>query len=172
VELRTIGIDYQSLGLLRKCRDCSEIFNMPLIKWNCLKCSSLIPEDKISEVNIYSYSLDETKKSWLEFELKPKSQLIEFLKQHGYEVKEKARVRGKSGAEHSIDILATRDDGIVTHHVAIGVEVAGNRIGLDKIFDFDDKAYDIGIHDKMLIVIPGLDSDLDGTPDYWEEKWG
>ncbi|MCJ7571619.1 MAG: right-handed parallel beta-helix repeat-containing protein [Candidatus Thermoplasmatota archaeon] len=25
---------------------------------------------------------------------------------------------------------------------------------------------------KKNIVIPGLDSDLDGTPDYWEEKWG
>ena len=156
VELHAIDTDYRSLGLLRKCYDCGEIFNIPSIKWRCLKCSSLFAEDKVNEVNIYSYSLDETKRSWLEFELKPKSQLIEFLKQHGYEIKENATVKGRSGAEHDIDILATRDDGVLTHNVAIGIEVAGDKIGMDKIFDFDDKAYDIGIHDKILIVIPGL----------------
>jgi hypothetical protein len=161
VELRTIGSDYQSLGLLRKCRDCGEIFNIPLIKWQCLKCSSLTSEDKVSEVNIYSYSLDETKRGWLEFELKPKSQLIEFLKQHGYEVQENATMKGRSGAEHSIDILATRDEGIISHHIAIGVKVTGDKIELDDIFGFDDKAYDIGIHDKILIVIPGLGNEAE-----------
>jgi hypothetical protein len=156
MELRTMSVDYQSLGLLRKCRGCGEIFNTPLIKWRCLKCASLSAEDKVIEVDIYSYRLDETKKGWLEFELKPKSQLVEFLKQHGYEVVNNAKVKGKSGAEHNLDILATRDDGVITYNIAIGVEVAGDEIGLDKIFDFDDKAYDIGIHDKILIVIPSL----------------
>ncbi len=156
VELRTIGSDYQSLGLLRKCHDCDEVFNIPAMKWRCLKCSSLTAEDKVIEVNIYSYSFNEAKRGWLEFELKPKLQLIEFLGECGYEVKENAIVKGRSGAEHRIDILATRDDGIVIHDIAIGIKVAGDEIGLGEIFDFDDKAYDIGIHDKVLVVLPGL----------------
>jgi hypothetical protein len=156
VELRTIGSDYQSLGLLRKCHDCNEVFNIPAIKWRCLKCSSLTAEDKVIEANIYSYTLNEAKRGWLEFELKPKRELIEFLVERGYEVMENATVKGRSGAEHRIDILATRDDGIVTYNIAIGVEVAGDEIGLGEIFDFDDKAYDSGIHDKILVVVPGL----------------
>lgn len=156
VELRTIGSDYQSLGLLRKCHDCDEVFNIPAMKWRCLKCSSLTAEDKVIEVNIYSYSFNEAKRGWLEFELKPKLQLIEFLRECGYEVRENAIVKGRSGAEHSIDILATRDDGIVTYNIAIGIKVAGDEIGLGEIFDFDDKAYDIGIHDKVLVVLPAL----------------
>ena len=156
LELRMSGSDYQSLGLMGKCRDCYEIFSQPEIQWRCLKCGTLTPQDKVSEVNIYSYRLDETKRNWLEFELKPKSQLIEFFKQRGYEVRENAIMKGRSGAEHSIDILATRDDGIVTHNIAIGVEVAADKIGLEQIFGFDDKAYDIGIHDKILIAIPSL----------------
>ena len=156
LELRTMGADYQSRGVLRKCRDCGEIFNVPLIKWRCLKCSSLADEDEVGEVNVYSYSLDETKKNWLEFELHSKAQFVEFLRQHGYEVTENARVKGRSGAEHCIDILATRDDGVITHNIAIGVEIARDRIGLDNILDFDVKAYDSGIHDKVLIIIPGL----------------
>ena len=114
------------------------------------------PPGWVTEVNIYSYRLNEAKRGWLEFELKPKLQLIEFLRQRGYQVKEDAVVKGRSGAEHSIDILATRDDGIVTYNIAIGVKVVGDEIGLGEIFDFDYKAYDIGIHDKLLVVVPGL----------------
>ena len=166
LELRTLGTDYQSRGVLRKCRDCSEIFNVPLIKWRCLKCSSLSDEDQISEVNIYAYSLDETKRNWLEFELQPKVQFLEFLKRHGYKVTENARMKGRSGAEHSIDMLATRDDGVITHNIAIGVEIARDKIGLDRIMDFDVKAFDSGVHDKVLIIIPALGEEAAKFADY------
>jgi len=156
MELRTMGVDYKSQGVLRKCRDCGEIFSVPLIKWRCLKCSSLADEDEVGEVNVYSYSLDEAKRNWLDFELQSKSQFLEFLRQRGYEATENARVKGRSGAEHCIDILATRDDGVVTHNIAIGVEISRDKVGLDRILDFDVKAYDSGIHDKVMIIIPGL----------------
>jgi hypothetical protein len=156
LELRTVGADYLSRGVLRKCRDCGEIFGAPLLKWRCLKCSSLANEDEIGEVNVYAYTLDEGKRNWLEFELQPKVRFLEFLKHHGYKVTENARVKGRSGAEHSIDMLATRDDGVVTHNIAIGVEIARDRIGLDRIMDFDVKAFDSGVHDKVLIIIPAL----------------
>ena len=156
VELRTLGVDYQSQGVLRKCRDCGEVSSMPLIKWRCLKCSTLTDVGGVGEVTIYSYSLDEAKRNWLEFELQPKVQFLKFLKQSGYKVTENARMKGKSGAEHCIDILATRDDGIVTHSIAIGIEIARDKVGLDRILDFDVKAYDSGIHNKVLISSPGL----------------
>jgi hypothetical protein len=156
VELRNVGSDYRSLGILRKCRNCGEVFTMPSIKWHCLRCSAISPEDKVVEVNIYSYRFKEEKRSWLEFQLKPKFQLIEFLRERGYEVMENAILRGRSGAEHTIDILASKDDGVIIHNIAIAVKVAGDKIGLDEIFDFDDKAYDAGIHDKILVVLPGM----------------
>jgi hypothetical protein len=170
LELRTMGADYQSRGVLWKCRDCSEVFNVPVIKWRCLKCSSLADEDMIKEVNIYSYSLDETKTNWLEFELRPKLQFLEFLRQHGYEVTENAMVKGRSGAEHNVDILATRDDGVVVHTVAIEVEIARDRIGLDRIMDFDVKAYDSAIHDKVLIAIPALGEEAEKFASYQRIK--
>jgi general secretion pathway protein E len=151
-----MGADYQSRGVLHKCRDCGEVFNVSVIKWRCLKCSSLADEDKIDEVNIYAYSLDETKRSWLEFELQPKPQFVDLLRRHGYEVTGNARVKGRSGAEHSIDILATRDDGLVSHSIAIGIEIAREKVGLDRVLDFDVKAYDSGFHNKVLIVLPEL----------------
>jgi len=90
------------------------------------------------------------------FEFRSKSQLLEYLKRRGFEVTENAAKKGRSGAEHNIDILATRDDGIVRHRVAIGMEARDKPVELDKVFDFDDKAYDIGIQDKVFIASPGL----------------
>lgn len=156
MEMRTIGADYRSQGVLYKCRDCSEIFTVPFLKWRCLKCSTLANEDEVGEVVIYAYSFDESKRNWLEFELQPKVRFVELLRQHGYKVTENARMKGRSGAEHFMDILATRDDGVVTHTVAIGIEIARDRIGLDRVLDFDVKAYDSGIHDKILLIIPEL----------------
>ncbi|MGD9116066.1 MAG: restriction endonuclease [Dehalococcoidia bacterium] len=156
LELRISGGDYQSLGMMNKCLDCYEIFAQPEVQWRCLKCGALTPPDEINEVNVYSYRFNETKREWLEFEVKPKSQLIEFLKRLDYDVIEDAVVRGRSGAEHVIDILATKDDGVVVHDIAIGIKVAGGDIGLGEVCDFDDIAYDSGIHDKVLVVLPGL----------------
>ncbi len=155
-ELHIIGGDYQSLGLMSKCQDCYEIFAQPEIQWRCLKCGVLTPPDSINEVDVYSYRFNEARREWLEFEVKPKAQLIDFLKKLGYEVAEDAVVTGRSGAEHKIDILATKDDGIVVHDIAIGIKVVGGEIGLGEVCDFDDIAYDSGIHDKVLVVQPGL----------------
>lgn len=155
-ELHALGTDYRSLGVLYKCHDCTELFNQPAIRWRCLKCSSITPADKITEMNAYSYSLNEEKRDWLEFELKPKSQLVKFLQERGYEVRENATARGSSGAEHTFDLLASRDAGVLIHQIAIGIEISPKEVGLDKVFDFDDKAYDSGIHHKVLVAIPGI----------------
>jgi general secretion pathway protein E len=90
------------------------------------------------------------------FEFKSKSQLIEYLKKLGYRVREDAEVKGRSGAAHNIDIVATKDEGIITHRIAVGIEVDEKPMGLDRVFDFADKAYDTGIMDKVLIAVPGL----------------
>ena len=41
-------------------------------------------------------------------------------------------------------------------HIAIGIETNDHPVELGKVFDFDDKAYDIGIQNKIFIAVPGL----------------
>jgi len=155
-ELRTPDIDYRSMGVLYKCRDCHDTFNYPSIRWACLNCSSVTFADKVLEVNAYSYFLNEGKRNWLGFELKPKSQLLQVLHDRGYEVKENAKVEGRSGAKHAFDMLATRDIGVFNHQIAICIGIEANKVELDRMFDFDDKAYDCGVNYKVLIAIPGI----------------
>lgn len=89
---------------------------------------------------------------------KLKSQFIERLNHQGYEAQENVKIEGKSGAEHCFDLLARRDDGFLTYTLAIGIIIKEDqKIGLDEVFSFDEKCYDCGIRDKILIALPGLE---------------
>jgi hypothetical protein len=159
-ELRFLGTDYRSLGVNYKCHSCGEVFSEAAPKWECLKCSLFSAEGEAEETVVYSYRLNDEKRPRLEFELGPKAQFIGFLKNQGYEVAERAKVNGmsKSGSAHTFDILARRDDGLITHTIGIGIIIdnQGQEIGLDEVFTFDTKAYDSGILDKVLLVVPKL----------------
>lgn len=158
-ELKLIGTDYHSPGFRYRCGYCNEIFPLPTIKYRCLRTGKTCSLAELGHVWLYLYHLNEAKRNLLDFELEPKAILIDFLRCHGYEVEEAARVQGQSGAIHTIDILATRDDWIAKHTIAIGIVAAqpsNAEVLIDELFNFDTKAYDIGIHDRVLIVIPKL----------------
>jgi len=90
------------------------------------------------------------------FVFETRAKLLEHLKDAGYKIEEKAKVLGRSGVEHTFDILATNDDGIITHTLGISTMVAKDEIGFDAVSSFDTRAYDVGIHDKLLLACPKL----------------
>jgi len=89
-----------------------------------------------------------------------KSQFIQRLESQGYEVEQDISLTGKSGAQHTFHILARENSGFIAYTIAIDIALGENEqeIDLGKIFTFDDKCYDCGIQDKILIVLPGVDS--------------
>jgi len=86
-----------------------------------------------------------------------RAQIRRYLQQQGYEVNEGAKLLGKSGIEHTFDMLARRDDGLTSHNTAIGIAAGGDREAeASIIFSFANKAYDCGILDRILVAIPEL----------------
>jgi len=84
-------------------------------------------------------------------------QLAEKLENLGYSVVKNAIINGQSGAEHSFEIIAAKDDSFTNYQVAIGVSVSRKgTVGLNSIFNFDEKAYDAGISYKAFVAIPKL----------------
>ena len=159
-ELRFLGTDYQSLGIHYKCRECGGISKDAAFNMQCLQCSHLFPEGEAKEIVLYSYRLNEGKKRQLQYELSEKPRFVDFLRSRGYDVIESAKVNGttKSGAKHILDILAQRNDGLVTYTIGVGILVdsQGQEVSLAEVFSFDNKVYDLGIHDKVLLVVPKL----------------
>ena len=97
--------------------------------------------------------------------LKLRDQVLEYLQRQGYEVTEAAKLEGKSGVEHTFDMLARRDDGFISYTIAICVLAGGGReTEVTTIFDFANKAYDIGINDHLLIAAPEVSPRRDTWP--------
>jgi CheY-like chemotaxis protein len=161
-ELKLIGTDYRKPGMRYVCNSCRGIFPLPVIKCRCLKTGEIYRLEELHEVPLYSYRLNEANKKRLEFELEPKRQLIDCLVNLGYDVHERVQVQGKSGATHTIDLLADKDDLLIKHTVAVGILVAPNNeadVSIESLFSFDSKVYDAGIDNKMVIAVPGFTSE-------------
>ncbi|MCJ7514618.1 MAG: Flp pilus assembly complex ATPase component TadA, partial [Dehalococcoidia bacterium] len=87
------------------------------------------------------------------------SQFVQRLKQHGYEVTKEAKVKGSSGAEHTFAMMAHKDDGLFSYDVVIGLSVSQREeVGLGAVFNFDEKANDAGMADRVFLAIPKLGS--------------
>jgi general secretion pathway protein E len=89
----------------------------------------------------------------LKVDSKLSDQISEYLYKQGYKVTEETRLVGKSGVEHTFDMLAQRDDGFISYNMAICIASGGDRDAeAQTIFEFANKAYDTGISDRLLIA--------------------
>jgi len=82
-ELRLIGTDYRNIGIHYRCQDDGEVFTTPVIKWRNLKTRKEWTLEELRDTEVYSYTFNQDKKGWLEFQLKPKAQLVDFLRSRG-----------------------------------------------------------------------------------------
>jgi general secretion pathway protein E len=99
----------------------------------------------------------DTKVREMEISPKQKTHVRKYLVQLGYKVTDGAKLLGKSGVEHTFDMLGQRDDGLTSYTVAVSIVAGGDKeaeAGI--IFSFANKAYDCGILDRMLIAVPEL----------------
>jgi general secretion pathway protein E len=87
------------------------------------------------------------------------SQFAQHLKQHGYEVTVDAKVKGNSGTEQTFSLMAHKDDGLFSYDIVIGSSISQREeVGLGAVFNFDEKANDAGIADRVFLAIPKLGS--------------
>lgn len=87
-----------------------------------------------------------------------RARFVERLTKQGYEVEQGVTVKGRSGTEHPFDLVARRDEGLITSVVAIDIAYEDDQpVNLGNVFNFDSKCYDCGFQDKILIALPRLD---------------
>ncbi|MBI2858221.1 MAG: response regulator [Chloroflexi bacterium] len=149
------GTDYRRLGARCRCNNCHGVIPAPTMKFLSFRTGRVYARDELQEVALNSYCFSPS----IDFQLNSKWRLIDFLSARGYQVEESAKLVGKSGMVHSLDILATKDEMIVKHQVAVGVLTAGPgkvEVPIDDLWSFQAKAVDTGIHDLIVIAITRL----------------
>lgn len=84
---------------------------------------------------------------------KSRAEFANYLKRLGYRVEEGGVVPGRSGLEYLIDIIAYRGDLFADHSIGIEVMESEDECSLEQISLFDNKAYDVGLDHKLVVLI-------------------
>ncbi|MDH5683051.1 MAG: restriction endonuclease [bacterium] len=158
-ELNLIGSDYNSPGYYYKCYDCGELVITPVEKWHCRQCATVFGKEEIRELCLYSYRISEEKKDKLHLERIPKNRVAELLIRDGYEVQGSFKITGRSGAEHEIDLLATKHSGPFEHRIVVGFASAEHEVDSEEVIKLYAKAYDVNAQDIIMIALPRLSPD-------------
>lgn len=170
---RRMPIALNTLSLystLYRCNECNELFDKTVERWHCLNCQGRFAKDDVGEVVIYSYKLNQEASHRLRMELRPRRQLQQFLRKQGYTVESPARIQGKSGVEHEIDVYATKQQGDHIRKIVVGITRSNGEIGLEEVLKLYIKAHDVGSRDIVLFAIPKLTEEARQFAAYYRMK--
>ncbi len=93
------------------------------------------------------------------------------LQNQGYQVNHEVKIPGKSGIEHTFNILGRADDGLINSVIAVCVADKQGREGeAEIIFNFANKAYDVGIQERIIIAPFDLLSESKSLAQKWHVK--
>jgi hypothetical protein len=155
-ELRKSDVDYRRAGIWCTCRDCSKSFDIPVVRLFCRDChEDFTFEDAVSK-DVYTFALKEevrreAAEGWVLI-----SPISEFLSQNGFEVKSPAFLKGKSGANHMFDIVASRGETAKSATVIDLATSTDNVVSEQPVIALFAKIFDVSPDSAYLIAIPRL----------------
>jgi hypothetical protein len=170
VELVLIGSDYSSPGLRYHCLDCDTLSETPDERWTCCTCRRTYQKGDVRQLVMYGYMPNHAQISKLRVERIPKARVQEFLTREGYEVQDSVQTIGRSGAEHKIDLLATKRNGPLEHRIVVGFANAEEAVDSEEVIKLYAKAYDVNAHDIILVASPRLSEDAQQFASHYHIK--
>jgi general secretion pathway protein E len=85
-----------------------------------------------------------------------------YLEKRGYKTTEGVKVLGKSGAEHTFDMLARRNAGFASHSIGVAVVPDGDeKSKINFLHNCANRAYDVGLSGSVLIVTSPLSQEAE-----------
>jgi hypothetical protein len=155
-ELKKADVDYRRAGIWCTCKDCSKSFDIPLASHFCRDCRQTYTFEDILIKNVYSYTLrkeakEEAGLGWILI-----APIREFLVEEGFEVESPAFLKGKSGANHLFDIVASKGD-LPRKVTVIDVATSNESIVSEQpVIALFAKIFDVSPSNAYLIAIPRM----------------
>jgi hypothetical protein len=149
-------VDYKKAGVWCKCNKCNKNFDIPTPSHFCRKCGSISTFEEVDLKNIYNYKVKDISKSKVKSEDFIFLAIKNFLSKEGWKVYSPLIIKGKSGAEHSFDIAAYREnkkEKPIVFDVAISSEKFVSEQPVIALFA---KIFDVSPQKSILISVPQL----------------
>jgi predicted Zn-ribbon and HTH transcriptional regulator len=153
------GADYEDRGTRYRCGDCAELVETPAEEWRCRACQRVFGKTMLGEEALYRYAVNQAQLARVRLERIPKARVRDYLTREGYEVQETVRTVGRSGAEHEIDLLATKRSGPLEHRIVVGFACAEQPVDSEEVIKLYAKAYDVNAQDIIMVASPRLSDD-------------
>ncbi len=154
-EMKRLDVDYRKAGIWCTCRECKKSFDTPVPMNLCRNCGETSTFEDIIIRDVYAYTLkgDITAESSLNLFLV--TAIREFLIKQGLTVESPGLLKGKSGANHSFDIVAYKADKAqaIVADLAMSQE---NVVSEQPIIALFAKIFDVSPEKSYLIAIPKL----------------
>jgi len=154
-ELKEPDVDYRRAGIWCSCKNCDKSFDIPTVKLYCRSCHVEFSFEDATIKNVYTYSLkEEARKEAAEgWVLIPP--ISEFMSENGFEVKSPGYLRGKSGANHMFDIVATQIENKKVTVIDLATS-PDNIVSEQPVIALFAKMFDVSPNTAYLIAIPRL----------------
>ena len=157
-EMRKIDVDYRKAGVWCTCSNCTKSFDIPVSEHFCRSCNAASTFEEASIKEIYAYKLSKNVKADSFQSLFLITPIKELLTKEGFTVRSPASLKGKSGANHSFDLVAYKGDANAPRKMMV-VDLAtstGDVVSEQHVIALFAKVFDVSPEKAYLIAIPKL----------------
>jgi general secretion pathway protein E len=100
-----------------------------------------------------------------------KELIKQYLEKRGYKTTEGAKILGKSGAEHTFDMLARRDAGFISHSIGVAIIPDGDeKTKINFMHNCANRGYDVGLASSVIIAVTPLSQEAQRLAQYQHMK--
>jgi transcription elongation factor Elf1 len=155
-ELTKPDVDYHKAGVWCTCNECGKSFDIPVPAHFCRDCRRNFTFEESLYKDVYSYSLTpeamkEATLGWILI-----APIRKFLESRGLEVESPGFLKGKSGASHMFDIIAS-PTGVKRNITVIDLATSADDIVSEQpVIALFAKTYDVSPDKACLVAIPRM----------------
>jgi hypothetical protein len=155
-ELRKIDVDYRKAGVWCTCKECRKSFDSPVPTHFCRSCGETSAFEEVIIKDVYAYTLKENVTAESSLNLFLVTAIREFLIKERLNVESPGLLKGKSGANHSFDIVAYKA-GKAQKVIVVDLAMStGTVVSEQPVIALFAKIFDVSPERSFLIAIPKL----------------
>ncbi len=155
-ELKKVDVDYRKAGVWCACNDCKKNFDIPVPEHFCRSCSTVSSFEGAVIRDVYAYTVKESMREAASLNAFLIAPIRAFLAEEGLTVESPALLRGKSGTNHSFDIVAYEGSARQNSIVLDVAQTAGEIVSEQPVIALFAKIFDVSPKKAYLIAIPQL----------------
>lgn len=157
-ELQRPDVDYRKAGIWCTCKECGKSFDIPNVTHFCRDCRESSAFEDVTIRSVYSYRLREEAKEEAGLGWILMAPLKEFLADEGFDVEGPAFLKGRSGANHLFDLVASKSSARNKKRTTV-IDIARSSEGAvseQPVIALFAKIFDVSPDEAFLIAIPKI----------------